>query len=107
MLLDVFAGRRARPAATMLVGAGVLTTLPTIAAGLADYSGLEGQARRVAVAHAAGNTVATALYALSWRSRLRRHHLRGVAWGLAGGTAASLAGYLGGHLAFAASDDSA
>ena len=104
MLLDLFASRRSRPAATMLVGAGVLSTLPTIASGLADYTGLDGRSRRVAVAHAAGNAVATALYALSWRSRRRRHHLRGVAWGLAGGTAASVAGYLGGHLAFAGSE---
>ncbi len=105
MLLDLFAGRRSRPAATLLVGAGVLSTLPTIAAGLADYAGLEGRSRRVGAAHAAGNAVATAMYALSWRSRRRRHHLRGVAWGLAGGTAASVAGYLGGHLAFAASEE--
>ena len=105
MLLDLVAGRRSRPAATLLVGAGVLSTLPTIAAGLADYTGLDGRSRRVAAAHAAGNAVATALYALSWRSRRRRHHLRGVAWGLAGGTAASVAGYLGGHLAFAGSED--
>jgi uncharacterized membrane protein len=105
MVLDLFAGRRSRPAAKMLVGAGVLSTLPTIAAGLADYTGLDGGARRVAVAHATGNAVATALYALSWRSRRRQHHLRGVALGLAGGTVASVAGYLGGHLAFAASDE--
>ena len=104
-LLDVLAGRRARPAATLLVGAGVLATVPTIAAGLADSTGLHDEGpRRVVTAHAAGNAVATLLYALSWRSRRRRHHVAGVAWGLAGATVATLAGLLGGHLAFASGD---
>lgn len=104
-VLDLLAGRRARDAATLLVGVGVLATVPTIAAGLADYTGLDDErSRRVATAHAAGNAAATALYALSWRSRRHRHHFRGVAWGLAGGTVASLAGFVGGHLAFAGSD---
>ena len=104
-LLDVLAGRRARPAATLLVGAGVLATVPTIAAGLADSTGLHDEGpRRVVTAHAAGNAVATLLYALSWRSRRRRHHVAGVAWGLAGATVATLAGLLGGHLAFVSGD---
>jgi uncharacterized membrane protein len=100
-VLDLLAGRRARPAATLLVGAGVLAAVPTIAAGLADFTGLDDErSRRLATAHAAGNAVATAMYALSWRARHRRHHLRGVGWGLAGGAVATLAGFVGGHLAF-------
>ena len=84
----------------------MLAAVPTIAAGLADYTGLDDErSRRLATAHAAGNAVATAMYALSWRARRRRRHLRGVAWGLAGGAVASLAGFVGGHLAFGASDD--
>ena len=50
--------------------------------------------------HAVGNTFVLVLYAASWRSR-RRSRIRGVMWGLAGGSLAWATGYLGGHLSFA------
>ena len=48
--------------------------------------------------HAAANTTALALYAASWLARVRGRHAKGVALGLAGATAATVGGYLGGHL---------
>src|SRR6185503_795064 len=57
-----------------------------------------GAARRVGLVHAAANTTALACYAASWWARVRGRHARGVALGLAGATAATVGGYLGGHL---------
>ena len=97
-LLDVFGGRRARPAATGLVGFGLAMTLPTAASGLAEWRAAGEAPRRVGVVHAAVNGTATSLYAASFLARLRGRHHRGVALALAGGSAAWVGGYLGGHL---------
>lgn len=100
-ILDVVGGRRSRRASQLLVGLGVLSVLPTAAAGAADYDGIDDQpARRLGAAHAASIVAATVLYAMSWQARRRGGHGMGVALGMAGGTVASLGGYLGGHLAF-------
>lgn len=102
MLLDLVGGRRSRPASRRLVGLGVLTALPTAATGLVELSTIEDRRiRRVAAVHALGNTVALGMYAASYSARRRQRHLRGVALGMAGGTVASVTGFLGGHMSFA------
>lgn len=102
MLLDLVGGRRSRAASRRLVGLGVLTALPTAATGLVELSTIEDRRiRRVAAVHALGNTVALGMYAASYSARRRQHHLRGVALGMAGGTVASVTGFLGGHMSFA------
>jgi hypothetical protein len=98
-LLDLVGGRRAAAASRTLVGAGVLSAVPTAVAGLADVPTLGGRKRRVALVHASVNAVATALYAKSWWAR-RRHRLVGVAIGFGAAATATLGGYLGGWLAF-------
>lgn len=101
-VLDLIGGRRARPASQRLVALGVLTALPTAASGLVELAGVQDQRqRRIGALHAAGNTVALGSYFMSWRSRRKGHHLRGVTMGLVGGTIATVTGYLGGHLSFA------
>ncbi len=97
-LLDLVGGRRARPAATGLIGFGIATALPTAAAGMAEWTTAGERSRRVGVVHACVNLSATSLYAASLLARLRGRHRRGVAFALAGGTAAWIGGYLGGHL---------
>ncbi len=97
-LLDLFGGRRARRAATGLIGFGIAMVLPTAAAGMAEWSAAGERSRRVGVVHASVNITATSLYAASLVARLRGRHRRGVALALAGGTAAWIGGYLGGHL---------
>lgn len=97
-LLDLFGGRRARPAATGLVAFGVAAAVPTALAGLAEWRAATGRARRVGVVHAAVNSTALALYSTSLVARLRGRHTRAVALGLAGGTVAFVGGYLGGHM---------
>jgi uncharacterized membrane protein len=101
-VLDLVGGRKSRPAATRLVGTGILAALPTAVTGLAEFAATSDQAaRRVGVVHALGNNVALGLYVLSYRARRRGHHLRGtglgmVALGLVGAT-----GFLGAHLSLA------
>jgi nitrite reductase/ring-hydroxylating ferredoxin subunit/uncharacterized membrane protein len=96
--LDLLGGRAARPAATRLVGWGVATAVPTALAGASDWSDTTGAARRVGLVHAVANTTATICYGASWWERRRGRHARGVVLALVGATAATVGGYLGGHL---------
>jgi nitrite reductase/ring-hydroxylating ferredoxin subunit/uncharacterized membrane protein len=96
--LDLLGGRRSRDAATRLVAWGVLSAIPTAASGAADWGDTVGPDRRIGLVHAAANSVALACYGASWLARRRGHHARGVALGLVGATAATVGGYLGGHL---------
>ena len=50
--------------------------------------------------HAAINTTALGLYALSWRSRRHGRNGRGVVLAMLGATAATAGAYLGGHLVY-------
>jgi len=100
-VLDLVGGRRSRPAAKRLVGAGILTALPTAATGLAEWLHVDRESRRVGVVHAGSNSVGLVFYVLSYLARRKGHHLRGAALGLLGGLAATAGGYLGGHLAIA------
>lgn len=98
-ILDVIGFKRSRPAATTLVAVGLVTAVPTAAAGLADFGQSHGRDRRIAAVHAAGNSVGVACYLASLQARLGGHHARGVLDALAGATLTAGAGYLGGHLA--------
>jgi nitrite reductase/ring-hydroxylating ferredoxin subunit/uncharacterized membrane protein len=101
-VLDVAGGDRARAAAQRLVGLGLVTAMPAAASGLADWDAL-GAARgprRTGVAHAATNSAALVLLALSYAARRAGRHRGGRALGLAGTAVAGVGAYLGGHLAF-------
>jgi uncharacterized membrane protein len=102
-----FAGRRNRRAADLLVAAGLVSVLPTAAAGLADWRERGRGERRIGVVHAASNVVATLLYAGSLGHRLRGNRLRGVVFGMAGAAAVTVGGYLGGQLAFGTPEEPA
>jgi nitrite reductase/ring-hydroxylating ferredoxin subunit/uncharacterized membrane protein len=99
-VLDLVGGKRARAAADRLVGFGVAAALPTAAAGVADWSELNQPERRSGLVHASANVLATALYGLSLLARWRSRRTAGVVLGLAGATAATVGGFLGGHLSF-------
>jgi nitrite reductase/ring-hydroxylating ferredoxin subunit/uncharacterized membrane protein len=98
MALDL-TGNSGRQAARRLVGLGVLSAVPAVATGLSDWLDTDGAEARVGLVHAAANTTAVTCYALSWWAR-RRGGLAGQGWSLAGATAATLGGWLGGHLAY-------
>ncbi|WP_447925849.1 Rieske 2Fe-2S domain-containing protein [Georgenia muralis] len=101
-MLDLTGGERYQPAAQRLVGAAVLSVLPTAASGLADWSELGSSKRpkRVGLVHASYNVVATSLYAASWLARRSGHHRRGALLALLGAGGLAAGGYLGGHLVY-------
>jgi uncharacterized membrane protein len=101
VLLDVRGRRDDRRAAQLLLAAGLVSVLPTVATGLAEWRQLNRPENRVGALHAALNLGAVALYAVSLGRRRRGQHRSGVAASLAATVVASAAGYLGGHLAIA------
>jgi uncharacterized membrane protein len=103
-VLDLTGGPGSRAASRRLIGAGLLLAVPTAAAGLSDWAHTDRESQRVGVAHAAANTTALALYAASFAARSPGRASRpgaGIALGLLGGCAATVGGFLGGHLSLA------
>ncbi len=101
-MLDLSGRASFRLASQRLVGIGLVATIPTAMSGLTDYHEVaDARVSRVGALHAAGNGAVTASYLLSWRSRRKGHHWRGVAFGMLGGLGAWITGYLGGHLSLA------
>jgi nitrite reductase/ring-hydroxylating ferredoxin subunit/uncharacterized membrane protein len=99
-VLDLAGGRRSRSAADTLIALGVVSALPTAAAGIADWSELDPPERRTGIVHATANVTATALYGVSVLARRRGRRGTGVVLAMAGATAATIGGFLGGHLTF-------
>ncbi|MFV0127118.1 Rieske 2Fe-2S domain-containing protein [Streptomyces sp. HMX112] len=97
-VLDFWPGQR-RGART-LIGVGLLAVGPAAAAGWADWAELHRQQRRVGLVHAAANVTAASLYAGSLAARSRGREGLGRVLGLAGLTAVSAGGALGGHMAY-------
>ena len=98
-ILDFLPG--SKKASRALVGAGVATILPAVVTGLADWSMLPNKRQqRVGLVHAASNTVATTMYAVSFVQRSRGKHGSGKLFGLVGLAFVGVSGYLGGHLAY-------
>lgn len=100
-LLDLFGGKRSRPAAEGLLGFGTVLVLPTVLTGTAEWAGLRGEERRVGLVHAGLNVVAVGCYGASWIARRRGLYRMGVGLALVGGVTATVSGYLGGHLTVA------
>lgn len=100
VLLDSVGGRRARPAADVLVATGLAAAVPTAATGLNDWSDTLGRETRIGLVHAAANTLALTLFAASLATRLRDARSAGRALGLAGLGVLTVGGYLGGHLGY-------
>jgi nitrite reductase/ring-hydroxylating ferredoxin subunit/uncharacterized membrane protein len=98
-VLDLVPG--ARRAATTLIGVGVASSAPAIAAGLTDWSAMTKDRRRVGLVHAASNTVALGLYIASLSARSSGRTARGKALAVAGLSAAGMGAFLGGHLSYA------
>ena len=98
--LDLFGGERGHQAADLLVGIGVVSAVPTAAAGLSDWSDTIGEERRIGTVHALANVAALSLYSWSWVARRRGRRGLGVTLGYLGATAATVGGYLGGHLVY-------
>jgi nitrite reductase/ring-hydroxylating ferredoxin subunit/uncharacterized membrane protein len=98
--LDWIGGKGGDPAADWLVALGVLSALPTAAAGLNDWATLEGPTRRLGLVHGTTNVVATGLFGTSWLARKAGRRVFGRLLALAGYGTVSVGGFLGGHLSF-------
>jgi uncharacterized membrane protein len=99
-VFDLIGGPPRRAVARTLVGLGVVSALPTVVTGLSDWAGTAGEARRIGFVHGAINSVGVVCYGASWLARRRGRYLAGVALGMVGATAATLAAYFGGHLVY-------
>jgi nitrite reductase/ring-hydroxylating ferredoxin subunit len=97
--LDLF-GDRYGSAARRLVGLGVLAAVPTALAGLHDWMDLEGDDRRIGIAHALGNVAGVTLFATSWLARAAGLRKGGVMLSTLGMGVASASAWFGGHLAY-------
>lgn len=107
LVVDLFGGRKSKRAATMLVAGGIAAAVPTAMTGAHDFTQLEPEDKRVGIVHAIANTIALLFYGGSLMARLGGRRGRGVYLGVLGAAAATLGGYLGGHLAFGGGDDPA
>src|ERR1700722_1039917 len=99
-VLDLIGGSRAGNAADLLVAFGLLSAVPTAAAGVADWSDTFGAEQRVGLVHACSNFLGLALYGASLIARRRGHRGKAKLLGLAGMTSIAVGGYLGGYLSF-------
>lgn len=99
-LVDLLGGSRGEEAADLLVAVGLVSALPTAAAGAADWSDTYGAEQRIGVVHAAANTVGLALYVASLVARRRGARGAGQLLALGGMAAMTAGGYLGGHLSY-------
>jgi nitrite reductase/ring-hydroxylating ferredoxin subunit/uncharacterized membrane protein len=100
LMFDMIATRRARWAADVLVGSGVVAAVPTAAAGLSDWADTFGGPKRIGLVHAGCNTLALLSYSGSLVARLLGRRKAGVGLSLVGATAISVGGYLGSHLSY-------
>jgi nitrite reductase/ring-hydroxylating ferredoxin subunit/uncharacterized membrane protein len=96
-LLDLFPGTER--AATTLIAAGIASSLPATATGLADWSALHRHQQRVGLVHAASGACAATLFSASLIARVTGFVRVGKVLSASGLTAATVGGYLGGHLA--------
>ena len=100
-LLDTVGGNSSERAADLLVGAGILSAIPTAMTGLNDWSDTIGGERRIGTVHSGANVAALGLYVASLIARGAGHRGRGKLLGLAGLGVLMAGGYLGGHLSYA------
>jgi nitrite reductase/ring-hydroxylating ferredoxin subunit len=92
-----------RPAATVLIGTGVVTAGPAAVSGAADWAEQGAGVRRLGVIHAALNVTALGLYVGSLVARLRRRGALGLALSYSGLGLATVSASIGGHMSYAES----
>src|SRR5215212_2188781 len=92
-----------RPAATMLIGTGVVAAVPAALAGAADWSEQEIGVRRVGAVHALANSLALSLYVGSLAARAKGRDGLGRVLSYAGLGIATGSAAIGGHMSYAQS----
>src|SRR3954454_7598704 len=92
-----------RPAATAMIGTGVLASVPAALSGAADWSEQEPGVRRLGALHALLNTTALGLYAASLVARGKGRGGLGRALSYSGLGLATASASIGGHMSYAQS----
>src|SRR5690349_20416070 len=92
-----------RPAATFLIGAGVVAAVPAAAYGTADWSEQDTGVRRLGALHAVANTVALGLYVGSLAARRKCRGGLGRVLSYSGLAVAGGSAAIGGHMSYAQS----
>jgi nitrite reductase/ring-hydroxylating ferredoxin subunit len=92
-----------RPAATVLIGAGVAVAVPAALSGAADWSEQDVGVRRLGALHAVANTAALSLYVGSLVARGRGRGTLGRVLSYAGLGIATGSAAIGGHMSYAQS----
>ncbi len=92
-----------RPAATFLIGAGVVAAVPAAASGAADWSEQDTGVRRLGALHAVANTVALGLYVGSLAARKKGRGGLGRVLSYSGLAVAGGSAAIGGHMSYAQS----
>jgi uncharacterized membrane protein len=100
VVLDLLGGRGSAKAARRLVGLGIVSSVPTAAAGAVDWMDGDEEVKRTGLVHAGLNSAALLLFVRSWSRRRRGHRIRGAVYGLLGASVMGAGGYLGGHLTY-------
>ena len=104
VVLDLVGGEDAEPAAELLLGTGLLASVPTFVSGWSDYADstmASERVRRIGIVHAAANGTGALLFASSLMARRKGSLGKGKLLALAGMGAVSAGGWLGGHLSYA------
>lgn len=104
VILDLVGGEDAEDAADLLLGTGLLATVPTVVTGWSDYADTtvaSDRVRRIGILHAAANVTGATLFAGSLMARRSGSRGRGKLLALAGMGAVTAGGWLGGHLSYA------
>src|SRR3954470_11533937 len=92
-----------RPAATALIGTGVVAAVPAALAGAADWSEQDPGVRRLGALHALLNTAALGLYVASLVARAKGRGRLGRALSYSGLGLATASASIGGHMSYAQS----
>lgn len=92
--------RFARRAGDTLIGIGTASAVPTVLAGIADYSTIPQPAATAGTLHGLLNTVGLSLYLLSLRDRRNGHRARGLLFSSLALGVAGISAWLGGHLVY-------
>jgi nitrite reductase/ring-hydroxylating ferredoxin subunit/uncharacterized membrane protein len=100
LALDVLGGKRTEQAADQLVFIGTVAALPTIAAGLSDWTELWGAQQRVGAVHALGNATALSLQIFSIKARRSGKRKKACLLSLTSMVVAAASANLGGYLSF-------
>lgn len=93
-------GRDVQRQASAAIGVGLGGAALAAASGMADWADLHGEQRRVGMAHALSNVLATALFGASLWRRLSGNRSGASALSTAGFLSLALGGHLGGNLTY-------